>query len=522
LKKRLLESLLAVCLLGCSREAAVDNTLHLALETSPNKLDPALVVDVAEGQLCSLIFQRLVRFSPEGVVVPDAAASWETLDAGKRYVFHLDPRARFSTGRRVLSSDVVASFARVLGPDSRSSRQWVLARIGGAGSFTRGVASSVSGLSAPDDSTVTIELEEPFRPFLQLLAMPAASIVPVDLAEAAGDGFAADPLGSGQWQLAGWNRGDYLSLVPNPYYPGTKPALDEIRFRIIPEAFTRIAEFEAGTLDMLKVPLAELPRFLQDDERKDRLQSRPELRVLYIGLNNNRGPLQDARVRRALNMAVDVDQLIEVLHQGHATRAAGAIPPSLGGFRNRDAYPYDPAQARRLLAEAGFPEGFAMEIWQRDSPEGNRLVEAVQGYLRQAGVTVTIVKREWSAFKEAVSQGRVDAFFLDWYADYPDAENFLFPLFHSQNAGPGGNRAFIREPRVDELIERAQRTDEPETGLRLYASADSLVYDLAPWIYLYFPTTFLAVSPRIDNYVFPVVYLGENFSSVQKLSKGNR
>ena len=156
-----------------------------------------------------------------------------------------------------------------------------------------------------------------------------------------------------------------------------------------------------------------------------------------------------------------------------------------------------------------------MKIWLRDSPEGARLAEAVQAYLRDVGLGVTIVKREWSAFKEAVSQGRVDAFFLDWWADYPDAENFLFPLFHSQNAGPGGNRAFIKNPEVDRLIERAQRTVDVTAIGDLYASIDAMVYAEAPWLYLYFPKTSVIVSPRIEGYVFPVLYLGEDYSDVR-------
>ena len=283
---------------------------------------------------------------------------------------------------------------------------------------------------------------------------------------------------------------------------------------IIPAAFTRIAEFESGGIDILRIPLAELGRFLGDAALLERVQSRSELRVLYIGLNNTRGPLRDVRVRRALNMAVDVERLIEVLAEGHAARACGAIPPSLGGFAERPAYPFDPGMARRLLSEAGYPEGFTMEVWQRGSPEGNRLVEAVQGYLAGVGVRVKIVKREWSAFKEAVSQGRVDACFLDWYADYPDAENFLFPLFHSSNSGGGGNRAFFSDPDVDRLIERAQRVQDVSEGEKLYASIDSLVYGAAPWIYLYFPTTYVVVGPGIEGYVFPVLYLGDDFSSV--------
>jgi peptide/nickel transport system substrate-binding protein/oligopeptide transport system substrate-binding protein len=517
---------LAAAVVGCGKAPNSDNTLTLALETSPNQLDPALAIDVAEGQICSMVFQGLVRFSPQGVIVPDAAQSWELEDDGLRYVFHLNPTARFSDGSRVFSKHVVSSFERVLAPDTKSSRGWVLDRISGAREFADGTVTFVRGLSAEDDSTVAIELSEPFRPFLQMLAMPAACIVaPAAVAEPGtkSEGTPALALtGSGRWMLAQWERGDFLSLTPNPHYGGRKPHLDEVRFRIIPEAFTQIAEFESGTLDVLEIPQAELERFLDDSSVNDRIQSRPELRVLYLGLNNRRGPLSDARVRRALNMAVDVDQLIKSLTGGHGIRATGAIPPSLNGYRERHAYPYDLSAAKRLLAEAGYEDGFPLEIWQRDSPEGNRLVEAIQGYLAGAGIEVRIVKREWSAFKEAVSQGKVDAFFLDWWADYPDAENFLFPLFHSSNVGGGGNRSFFKNEEVDGLIALAQSGAGVGDVTGIYARVDSLVYDAAPWIYLYFPTTFVAVSDAIDGFVFPSLYLGQDFSSVHKRSAGSR
>ncbi len=531
--KKLVVQLVCVAILcGCSAPPPEGDVLCLAFETSPNKLDPALVVDVAEGQICSLVYQGLVRFSPEGRVIPDAARSWNVDDSGTRYVFHLDSNARFSSGERVRASDVASSFERVLSPHSRSPRKWVLDRIVGAAEFADGAADSIAGLSTPDDSTVVIFLEKPFRPFLELLGMPAACIVPSRSVEAEGiaghrrgtggemAAFAERPVGSGRWMLSRWERGDYLDFVPNPHYPGAEPALRRIRFRIIPEAFTRIAEFEAGTLDILRIPHAELDRFLGDESRRALIQSRTELRVVYIGLNNRQGPLSDVRVRRAFNRAVDVERIIEVMTGSHATRAAGVIPPGLPGYVKRSPYVYNPVEARRLLGEAGYKDGFELDIWQRDSPEGNRIVEAVQGYLLELGVRVRIVKREWSAFKEAVSQGRVDAFFLDWYADYPDAENFLYPLFHSENTGGGGNRSFFMNPRVDSLIEASQGSSTASEAEGLYAEIDSLVFEQAPWLYLYFPTAFVIVSPHVQGYTLPTVYLGDDFSTVSKTVEG--
>lgn len=531
---------LAACLLlfstGCSRNPGESGSLFVALETSPNRLDPALAVDVAEGQICSLLYQGLVRFSPRGEIVPDAAKSWAIENGGTRYVFRMDARSRFSDGSRVSVRDVTASLERVLAPESLSPRKWVLDRIRGAPAFSAGRAALVEGVSIPDDSTVVIELEKPFRPFLQLLAMPAAYVVKTAArggpANVSGNAVTRDgpaensagqpatrPLGSGRWVLSKWERGDFIELVPNPFHPGGLPAMDRLVFRVIPEAFTRIAEFESGTLDILRIPHAELARFLGDEARRRLIQSQPELRVSYIGLNNRKGPLSDVRVRRALNMAVDVDRIIGVLAGGHATRSAGVVPPGLAGHEPRPPYPYDPAAARELLREAGYPDGFDLEIWQRDSPEGNRVVEAVQGYLLEIGIRVRIVKREWSAFKEAVSRGRVDAFFLDWYGDYPDAENFLYPLFHSSNAGGGGNRSFFSDALVDSLIEESQRTLDDAACAGLYAAIDRIVFENAPWIFLYFPTSFVIVSPDVQGYTFPVVYLGEDFSTVSKIPR---
>jgi ABC-type transport system substrate-binding protein len=211
-----------------------------------------------------------------------------------------------------------------------------------------------------------------------------------------------------------------------------------------------------------------------------------------------------------------VDALIRVLAAGEAVVAHGSVPPGLPGYRDRPGYEYDPARSRRLLAEAGHGDGLSLEIWQRESAEGNRVLEAVQGYLLQAGVNATLVRREWSAFKEAVSAGKVDAFLLDWVADYPDAENFLFPLYHSSNQGGGGNRAFFSDPEVDRLLVEASRTVGASERADRYARVDSLVYAQAPWIYLYFPTSFHIVSPRVTGYRLPAVYLGNDFSAVEK------
>jgi len=502
---------LAIALLlvvsGCGQQAADSAMLELALETSPNRLDPALVVDAAEGEICALVFDGLVGFAPDGSMVPALARRWSVSDDGRHYQFHLDPAAMFSNGRPVRAKDVVASFRRVLAPETSSPRAWVLTRIRGADAFHRGESDSIAGLATPDDSTLTIDLNAPFAPFLSLLALPAARVVDTSTVDQ------DVPVGSGPWRVSEWLRGDRITLLPNEHRAHMPGGVEGIRYRVIPEPFTRIAEFESGTIDVLEIPDAEVPRFRSDPETADHVLKRPELRVFYIGLNN--ATFTDLRVRRALNHAINVPALIRVLASGEAVPAHGSVPPGLPGYRERPGYEYDPELARSLLAQAG-ASNLSFEIWQRESAEGNRVLEAVQGYLLAVGVNVKLVRREWSAYKEAVNAGKVDAFFLDWIADYPEAENFLFPLFHSANQGGGGNRARFSDPDVDRLLDETSRMTDPAARANAYAHIDSLVYAQAPWIYLYFPTSFHVVSPRISGYRLPAVYLGNDFSAVRK------
>jgi len=508
-KARLLAAgiLLMLAVAGCERERSSASVLELALETAPNRLDPAFAVDVAEGEICALIYDGLVGLSPGGELTPAIARRWEIVD-GRRYVFHLDPAARFSNGRPVHADDVAASFRRVLDPETASPRAWVLQRIEGSRGF-QGGAQAIPGLQVPDDSTLVIELEEPFAPFISMLALPAARVVDVE-----GMPAAELPAGAGRWMVAEWIRSDRVVLIPNPHHALRARGIEQVRYRVIPEPFTRVAEFEAGTLDVLEIPDAEVGRFRDDPDHALRVMRRPEMRVFYVGLNNRR--FTDERVRRALNMAVNVPEIIRVLASGEGVPAHGSIPPGLPGYRDRPGFGYDREEARRLLAEAGYGDGLEIQIWQRESAEGNRIAEAIQGYWSEAGVHATLVRREWSAFKQAVSAGKVDAFLLDWFGDYPDAENFLFPLFHSSNQGGGGNRAFFSDAEVDRRIVDASRLVDENARAGAYAAVDSLIYSHAPWVYLYFPTTLHVVSGRVSGYRLPRLYLGNDFSAVTK------
>jgi peptide/nickel transport system substrate-binding protein/oligopeptide transport system substrate-binding protein len=202
---------------------------------------------------------------------------------------------------------------------------------------------------------------------------------------------------------------------------------------------------------------------------------------------------------------------------GRGVRAAGAIPPGIAGYDStRKPYAYDPAAAKRLLAEAGYAKGFGLKLWRSQRPEYSRIAQAVQQSLGQVGVTVEIVERDAASTRAAARKGEADLFLTDWYADYPDPENFTYPLFHSRNQGTGGNYAFFSDPVLDSLILRARSTPDETEKATLAREIDRRVFEAAPWVFLWFPVDLWAVRPEIAGWKVPVIFNGQRWTDVRR------
>jgi peptide/nickel transport system substrate-binding protein/oligopeptide transport system substrate-binding protein len=220
-------------------------------------------------------------------------------------------------------------------------------------------------------------------------------------------------------------------------------------------------------------------------------------------------------VRRALNYAVDVSAILEHIFGGRGRLAAGVIPPSLDGAdTTRAPYGYDPEKAKELLAAAGYAQGFEVELWHGTDETQARIAQSIQAYLGQVGVRVKIVQRDNNAAREAARKGETDMILKDWYADYPDAENFLYPLLHGANRGVGGNVSFYENAAFDSIVSRARRTSDDSTRFQLYESADSLAFRDAPMIFLFFYNELYAVQPWIEGFEGPVIFNGQRFIHV--------
>ncbi len=495
---------------GCAGkgENRLPGHLHLRLSANPTTLDPALITDVMGGGIAAKIFNGLVRFDEELNIVPDLARSWTISPDHRTYRFRLRKGATFSNGRAVTAHDFRYSFERVLTRKTRAPLTWVLDRIAGARDFLDGTASQVQGIRVIDDHTLSLTLEKPFGPFLSLLAMTTAYVVPREAVERYGPDFGAHPVGTGPFVLTEWSHGQRLILSARQDYFEGPPRLKGFLYRIIPEELTAVLEFETGGLDVLLIPAAEFRRYTTDPAWKGLVAGKPGLNTYYIGLNCTRPPFNDVRVRRAVNHAIDRRRILETVFEKRGLLAAGPVPPALWrhgtGPDPGKRYAYDPELARRLVREAG-AEGTRINLYisQMDILD---VMEVVQGYLAEAGLRAEIHQRDWSAFKQAVNLGEPDAFWLSWWADYPDPENFLYPLFHIGSVGPAGNRTRCVDEEMNRLIEQAQSLFDEQQRYRLYRRAEDRIIGNAPWVFMWHKADYYVRHPWVQDFRIYHIY----------------
>ncbi|MGA2193421.1 MAG: ABC transporter substrate-binding protein [Nitrospirota bacterium] len=507
-KKSLIVFLLFI--LGCSTQRSHPGYLNLRLASDITTLDPAFIVDVAGGGVAAKLYDGLVGFDKGAKIVPDIASSYTVSPDGKTYTFRIRRGVRFQCAdgsclKDVTSRDFKYSFERVLSPETKSPRTWLFDRIAGAKEYMAGKTNGVSGLKTPDDSTLIIELAEPFGPFIELLAMPGAYVVPQEEVLRWGENFSDHPAGTGPYVLERWEHGISLSLRANKVYFGEKPKLAGIYYRVIPEDLTAVAEFERGNLDTLAIPAPELRRYITSPKWKDRIISQVGMDTYYLGMNCSRPPFDDPLVRKAVSMAIDRKRILDTVYEGRGVLADGPVPQSLLPGPERFPYEYNPALAQRLLARSGHGRGLNVKIFIGADQEVLDMAEVIQQYLKDVGIYASITQLEWSAYKQAIVNGDADAFWMSWEADYPDPENFLYPVFYSGNAGSAGNRSRLKDAVFDSLIRRAQTEPDPVSRRRLYALAQDRIVDLAPWVFFWHKKDFVAVSGLVKGYsLYPI------------------
>lgn len=492
-------------IISCTSSNRIAGYVYYRLNANPTTLDPALIVDVTGGIISAKLFNGLVKLGEDLKVMPDIAEKWSVSKDGLSYKFKLKRGFKFSNNQEVTANDFKYSFKRILDPRTRSPNTWVLDKIEGAKAFAEGRAGGIKGIKVKDDYTLEIRLEKPFSPFLYLLTMSAAYVVPEKDVEKSGADFSSRPVGTGPFVLTEWLPNRHLRLDRRDDYFDEQAKVKGIMYRVIPEDITAVAEFELGNLDVISIPASEIARYRKDRKWKELISSVKGINTYYIGMNCSKRPFNNMNLRKAVNLAIDREKFLNTYYEKRGRLASGPVPDLLRMWKQPVSYDYDPERARQIIKKEGL-EGTVVNFYITADQEVVDMAEIIQSYIKKAGLNVRIKQLEWSAYKEAVNKGEPDMFWLSWWADYPDPEDFLFPLFHSSNIGPAGNRARYRNPEVDRFIEQGQAARDANERSRYYEKAERMIVADAPWVFFWHRNDYILRQPWIGNYKAYSVY----------------
>jgi peptide/nickel transport system substrate-binding protein len=452
------------------------------LGNDPATLDPVRVSDLYGRSVTEQIFDGLVQFDQTLTITPALARFWKASRDGLVWTFTLRQGVRFHHGRELTADDVVFSLTRILDPKLQSGAADLFAGIDGAREFREGKVAQVSGLQAPDRYTVQVTLREASTPFVSVLALGHAKVVPRDVVERQGEAFGLQPVGTGPFKFVRWERRKEIVLAANRDYFDGAPRLARVVYRIFPGELSDLMckDFDRGDLDESPVP--PVCRIKVADTRYQYVR-RVTFSVRFYGFQTRIRPLNDARIRRAIAHALDRDVLLQDIFAGRFQPAPGILPPGLPGYNPQlRPLPHAPTRARELLREAGYPEGRGLPVitlWSGAKSERlERELDTVSKQLASVGIKTEVrYETDWPTFSRHIGEGRFPMFVYAWYADVPDPDNFLFRLFYSRSPR---NLTGYASSAVDNLLLQARSEKELPRRIEFYRRAEQAILDDAP------------------------------------------
>jgi peptide/nickel transport system substrate-binding protein len=480
--------LILTLLSACSTQTSADpGVVTVAIDQTPDNLDPRIGQNAASQRLAALIFSSLVRKNDKSELLPDLAVKWE-MTTPTTYIFHLRADVRFHDGRPLTSRDVEYTFRSILNGSIRTIKA------GHPYNLIRDIAT-------PDPSTVVFNLKEPYAPFVWNLAVGVIGVIP----DGSDPDFGRQPIGSGPFEFVRHVQDQEVVLKRNDSYFGKHAGVRALRFRIIPEEVVIALELRKGSVDLAVNALApDTIEVLRKIESLNVTRS-AGTSYQYFAFNLADPVFRDMRVRQAIAHAIDRDSIIKYLWRNLAQPASGMLPPNnWAHFGGVTKYPYNPARSRELLRDAGQDKlSFTYRV-NTDNATSLQTAAIFQQQLREVGVTMEIKGTEFATFFSDVIKGNFQAFSLRWIGANNDPDFFNY-AFHSKSVPPNGaNRGHYANARVDELIEFARREVDIEKRKEAYREIQQILAADLPYISLFFMDNVCVSNKRIEGiHLFP-------------------
>jgi len=474
-------------------------TLVVGLVAEPVNLDPPQVTDLNSNRVGRRIVETLVTFPEESTqVVPGLAESWTISKDGLQYTFKLRRGITFHDGTPLNAEAVKFSIERQINPSHPAYKL-------GKYPFANFFFGNVKAVEVLSEERVAFLLNEPRASFLSILTAGAASIVSPTAVMKWGPDYPTHPVGTGPFRFASWDRGQRVVLEKNPAYWKYPVKVERVIYRPIVEDQARLTELLTGTLDVIVGVPADFVSQLEQNA-KITLLKQVGAHVWYLGMNNQKKPFDDKRVRQALNYAVNKDAIVKDVLKGTGAASRGPVlPGTWGADPALKAYPYDPERAKKLLAEAGYPNGFSTTLWVPESGSGMQAPVAMstvmQSNLKAVGVNVSLQIMEWGAYLAKLRTKEQELFALSWMAGTEDPDMVMYPLLHSSQWTPvGPNRALYKNARFDALLQQARLTTDQAKRAQLYKEAQRILVDDAPWVFVDHEIQIAALSKRVQGF----------------------
>lgn len=415
-----------------------------------------------------LIYSRLVEADENMQIHPGLAESWQQLD-DRTMQFKLRKGIKFHNGDDFTAEDVKFSFERMMNSPRIAF-----------------VLPPIERIDVVDDYTVNIVTKTPFGPLLAHLSHPALGMVSKKLLTENPEALKEKPIGTESYKFKEWIYGDKLVLEKNEdFYDKNERGLKYIIFKNVVEASNRAIGLETGEID-IATPISSVDEENIKNNPKLQLLTKPSISYTYIGMNMTKAPLNDIRVRKAINYAIDKQAIIDVILNGNGKIATSPIAPGVFGFTDKTKnYEYNVEKAKELMKEAGYENGFTTSILVFSGEANTQTAEIVQAYLKEIGIDLKIEIVEVSAYWDMTERGVHNLFLGSWGVVTGDADYGLYAMYHSSAKGGAGNRDFYENEKVDELLDKAKTEIDPETRKKLYEEAQILIVNDAPDVMLY-------------------------------------